>query len=81
VAGAVILPAAVKGALAALAVLAVIGLVAAVASSILRTAERAESESRGDIFSRRRALDELVGLGSLEPDEYADRRAALLREP
>jgi hypothetical protein len=78
--GAVVLPAAVKGTLAVLAALAVIGLVAAVASSLVRAAERAEGGSRGDVPSRQRALDELVGLGSLNPDEYAERRDALRRE-
>jgi cobalamin biosynthesis protein CobD/CbiB len=74
------LPAAVEAVLAALAALLLIGVMAVIASLVLRAAERAESDSRGDLPSRQRALDELVGLGSLKPEEYGDRQEALLRE-
>jgi hypothetical protein len=78
--GAVVLPAAVKAALVGLLAVVAVGLTAAVAASLLRAADRAEAESRGDRPSRQRALDELVGLGSLDPEDYAERQAALSRE-
>jgi hypothetical protein len=80
VTGVVLLPAAVKVVAAALIALVAGALVAAMVAAFLRTAERGEAWSRGDMSSRKRAIDELVGLGSIDPDEYSDRQAALLRE-
>jgi hypothetical protein len=61
--------------------LALLAAVLAMAAALFRSAvDASEARSRGDLPSRLRALDELVSQGSLKPDEYASRRAALLRE-
>ncbi|MGH2489777.1 MAG: hypothetical protein ACRDFR_09210 [Candidatus Limnocylindria bacterium] len=55
-------------------------LLAMAAEVFLRAADSSEARSRGDVRSRLRALDELVSQGSIKPNEYAARRAALLEE-
>jgi Zn-dependent alcohol dehydrogenase len=82
--GGSLLAVAIKGGAAATVVLlGALGLAAvmAMAAALFRSAvDASEARSRGDVSSQLRALDELVSLGSLKPDEYASRRAALLHE-
>ena len=71
------------GAAATVVLLGALGLAAvmAMAAALFRSAvDASEARSRGDLSSRLRALDELVSQGSLKPDDYASRRAALLHE-
>jgi hypothetical protein len=82
----ILLGAAGKGSLGAAAPWLVgIGLIvglAAIAATVFRTAlTRAEAGSRGDRDAQLRALDEVIGLGGLRPEEYDARREQLLREP
>jgi hypothetical protein len=61
--------------------LALLAAVLAMAAALFRSAADAgEAGSRADIPIRLRALDELVSQGSIKPDEYAARQAALLKE-
>lgn len=61
-------------------VLVGLGLLAMIAALFRAAAHTSEARSRGDVPSRLRALDELVSLGSMKPDDYAARQAELLKE-
>ena len=53
----------------------------AIAVTVFRTAlQRTEAGSRDDRATRLRALDEVVALGGMPPDEYAARRESVLNE-